>query len=156
MAVAAPLAVGLSLASTGFAAAGQMAQGKGQQAAANYEAGRKDLAAKFARAQAAQVDAHLSEELNTTIANINAVRAAQGGSPLSPTTQALIDNESKMSDRERKLRVNNLKAEASEAEGAANYLRYSGKVAMGAARIGALSTVLKGASGAAYSMRPGA
>jgi hypothetical protein len=148
MAVAAPLAVGLSLASTGFAAAGQMAQGKGQQAAANYEAGRKDLAAKFARAQAAQVDAHLSEELNTTIANINAVRAAQGGSPLSPTTQALIDNESKMSDRERKLRVNNLKAEASEAEGAANYLRYSGKVA--------ISTVLKGASGAAYSMRPGA
>jgi hypothetical protein len=153
MAVEAPAAIGLSLASTGLSAMGQIKDAEGKSAAATYEAGRKDRAAKFARAQAAQTDAHLSEELNTTIANVNVIRAAQGASSLSPTTQAIIDKESDVSDRERRTRVANLRAQAAEDEGAAAYLRYSGRAALGAGRIGALSTVLKGASGAAYAMR---
>lgn len=140
---AAPL---LSFASSGLGAMGTMTSAQGQAAGLEFDAARHERAAIYAETQAAQTDAFLREELNTTIANIDAVRSAQMIDPLSPTTAAIKEEEGRVGDRERNIKVLNIKAQAEEERMAAAYKRQSAGVARRAGMISAGAGLLGGAS----------
>lgn len=130
MAAAAPLAAVASIAGVGFKAAGNIMQGKAAQSAAEaaaskaeYDAARTERAAEFGRIKADQTDAHLREELAVTLHNIDAVRAASGVDPTSPTGQAIKDNETYISDRSRFSQITSIRLQAEEDERAAGYSR---------------------------------
>jgi hypothetical protein len=154
----ATLAVGASIASVGFKAAGNVMQGKAAQSSAeaaaskaDYDAARSERAAEFGRIKADQTDAHLREELAVTLHNIDAVRAASGVDPTSPTGQAIKDNETYISDRSRFSQVTSIRLQAEEDERAAGYSRslatYQravGKQALKLGYLNAAGTVLGG------------
>lgn len=158
MAAAAPLAAVASIAGIGFKAAGAVAQGKAAQSSAeaaaskaDYDAARSERAAEFGRIKADQTDAHLREELAVTLHNIDAVRAASGVDPTSPTGQAIKDNETYISDRSRFSQVTSIRLQAEEDERAAGYSRslatYQravGKQALKLGYLNAAGTVLGG------------
>lgn len=127
MAAAAPVA---ALASVGFGAGSSIAKGYGEQAAADTRAGkaefdaqRAERAAEFGRIQANQTDAGLREELQTTLANIDAIRASSNIMPGSPTGEAIKDRESYISDRQRRAKVTSIMAQADEDQRTATYDR---------------------------------
>lgn len=129
-AFAAPIAIGASLASAGFGAAGSITSGMAGKASAEaaaskaeFDAQRAERAAQFGRVQADQTDAQLREELSTTLANIDAIRASSGIDPTSPTGFAIKENEARISDRQRTSRVYALRAQADEDERTAAYDR---------------------------------
>ena len=161
MAAAAPLAAVASIAGVGFKAYGQVAQGKAAQSAAEaaasraeYDAARTERAAEFGRIKADQTDAHLREELAVTLHNIDAVRAASGVDPTSPTGQAIKDNETYISDRSRFNQITSIRLQAEEDERAAGYSRslatYQravGKQALKLGYLNAAGTVIGGLGG---------
>ncbi len=75
-----------SVASLGMSAYGTIKKGEGDQAAADFKADKAEEAARFGREQAELTDVTLRERLNTTLANIDSIRAAAHVDPTSPTT----------------------------------------------------------------------
>jgi len=137
-------ASGLSIASLGFAAAGSIAKGYGTQAADEFQADRATRAAELGRTQAALTDVTYRENLNTTLGNIDAIRAAVHIDPTSPTTVALRDYNTKISDRQRMAAVGSLREQASADEAGATYLREAGDYAV---KMGYLDAAVKIAGG---------
>lgn len=113
----------LTGASTGFQAYGA-SQAQGYQAAV---AERNALVAKTA---AAQTDTQLREELNRTLSNISAVRASAGVGLNSPTTGAVMDEQRRIADRERRIRVGNLEAQGRASEDEARFRRSAAQTAL--------------------------
>ena len=150
--VAAAAAVGTSLASTGFEAAGALTSAQGDKAAADYQASKAARAAAFGRVQADQTAAALTDELTNTLANIDAIRAAAGIDPTSPTSAAIRASEQETSNRERNTRVANILEQAKQHEFDAEYFRAAGDQALKAGYLKATAIGLKGISGAAKSM----
>lgn len=160
-AAAAPLAIGASIASAGFGAMSSVASGAGAQAQANlkaaeseFQAQRAERAAMFGRIQADQTDVSLREELNTTLANIDAIRGASGIDPSSPTGAAIRDREEEVSDRQRRSKVASLLMQAEEDDrsavfgrSTAMYMRQVGDMAFQAGKIGAAAKLLGGIAG---------
>lgn len=151
---AAPIAAGASIASAGFGAASSIAQGYGQQAAAEsaaskaeFDAQRADRAAEFGRIQADQTDAGLREELAVTLSNIDAIRASSNVAPGSPTGEAIKDHETYISDRQRTSKVATLRAQADEDARTATYDRsvatYQRSVGKQAVQMGYLGAAAK-------------
>lgn len=129
-AAAAPIAIGSSIASTGFGAAGEYMKGSAAKSgydasAANseFQAQRAERAAEFGRIAADQTDVGMREELATVLANIDAVRAVSNVAPGSPTGVALKDRETEMSDRQRRSAVTSIRLQAAEDERMAQYGR---------------------------------
>lgn len=157
-AAAAPIAIGSSIASTGFSAYGQYAAGKGAQsgynakaADAEFQAQRAERAAEFGRINADQTDATYRDELSTALANIDAIRSASNVDIRSPTGVALKDRETYVSDTQRRNAVTSIRAQAAEDErmaqygrSTAQYLRATGDYALKQAKIGAIGTLIGG------------
>lgn len=120
---------GASIASIGLTAFSAFEKGQGDEAAADYKAARLEQAARFGKVQAAQTDAQLSEQLNTTLGNIDAVRAAANIDPTSPTSAAIRDKQEFVSDRARTTSVNNILRQSAQNEADANYTRQAGDFA---------------------------
>ena len=104
MAAAAPMMI----IGAGLSAAGsiQQAQGQAKSYAAAGEA--KQQQAYIGKIKAAQVDSAYRDELSTTLANIDAIRAAAGASSTSPTGLAIAAKETEVSDRSRRTQVFNI------------------------------------------------
>lgn len=159
-AAAAPIAIGSSIASVGFGAAGKLMEGKAAQAGynakaadADFAAQRAERAAEFGRVQADQTDVLLREELSTTLANIDAIRTASNIDPRSPTGVAIKERETEVSDRQRRSQVTSIRLQAAEDErmaqygkSTASYLRATGNYALRMGKIGALATIAGGAA----------
>jgi hypothetical protein len=130
MGTAAAGASASSIASLAFGAASSIAKGYGTQAADEFQADRATRAAELGRTQAALTDVTYRENLNTTLGNIDAIRAAARIDPTSPTTAALRDYNTMISDRQRMAAVGSIRQQSAEDEAGAVYLRKAGDFAL--------------------------
>jgi hypothetical protein len=144
MAAAAPIAGIASIASLGLTVAGDITKGNATQAADNFQADRAQRAAEFGQTQAALTDTTMRENLNATLGNIEAVRSAAGIDPTSPTTAALIDHSTELSDRQRMAAVGSIKAQNAEDLASADYLRKAGDFAVTQSYLSAATDVAGG------------
>lgn len=145
MGVAAGAASGASsLLSMGLSAGATVMEGMGKKAGADDQAARAERAAQFGKVNANLTDATMREELNTTLGNIDAIRAFGNIDPTSPTTQAFEDIQSKRSDRQRTAAVLGQRQQAADDEASAQYLRQAGNYALMQSYVGAGAKVFGG------------
>jgi len=130
MAEAATVAGAASIAALGMQAGGSIMKGQGTKAADDFQADRAQRAAAFGEIQANLTDTTARENLNTTLGNIEAIRAAGKVDPSSPTTQAILDQNRERSDRQRTAAVASIKAQSAEDLASADYLRKAGDFAV--------------------------
>lgn len=119
-----------SVASLGLTVAGDIMGGSAKKAADDYQAARLEQAAEFGKTQATLTDTTMRENLNSTIGTIQAVRAAAGIDPTSPTSGALIEMNSERADRQRMAAVGSINAQTAEQQASAKYLREAGDFAV--------------------------
>lgn len=147
MGIAAALAPALGLAGTGAAAAGStisaasaiggaltgvagIVGAMGQSAGQDYQAAQAERAAQVGRVQADQIDANYREELNSTIANIRAIRASAGVGANSPTGMAVEAEQQRRSDRDRRIDVGSRRMQANQDEADADFYRSSARTSL--------------------------
>lgn len=121
-------------------------KGEGDKAGADYKAAGLERHAAAAKTAAVQTDAQLRENLNESLGNIQAVRAAQNTDSTSPTTAALMDRTAMIGDRARSIKVSNIMSQAQQDEMDAAFLRQSGDFAMQNAWLSAAGGALGTAS----------
>lgn len=141
-------ASGLSLASTGLQAFSSIESAEGTKSADDYKAEQLDRAATYGELKAVQTAGQMTRNLNMTLGNIDAVRAAGHTDPTSPTGAAVRNQIEGIGTEQKNIRVDSLNAQAQEDEANAAYLREAGKQAMMAGEIGAGAGILKGLAGA--------
>ena len=153
MGVAAPVAGAMTVASLGLGAASSAMKGQatvtaaeGTQAADTMQAAKLERAAQFGQTQALLTNTTYRENLNTTLDNIEAVRAAAGNDPTSPTTAALMDRSEMLSDRQRMAAVGTIKSQSEEDLASADYLRKAGDFAVAQAKQAAEGDYITGAA----------
>lgn len=118
----------LALAALTGASAGFKAYGESQ--AQSYQAAVAERDAMVAKTQAAQTDTGLREELNRTLARIGTIRASANVGLDSPTTQAVMDEQRRVSDRERRIRVESLDMQAAAKRDEAAFRRSAANMAL--------------------------
>lgn len=133
---------GLSLASAGLSAYSTVLQGQATQTADDYKAESLTRAANVGITKAAQTGAQLSERLNNTLGNIDAVRAASHDDPTSPTGAAIRDLAEYQGDRTKTISVDNILEQSTQDTSDAAYLESAGKYAL-------LTSDISAAAGAA-------
>lgn len=119
-----------SVASLGLTVAGDIMGGSAKKSANDFQAARLEQAAEFGKTQAALTDATMRENLNNTLGTIQAVRAAAGVDPSSPTTSAMMNMNSQRAERQRMAAVGSINAQTAEQEASARYLREAGDFAV--------------------------
>ena len=85
----------------------------------NAEAEAMERNARIHETRAVQRDAHSRDELNRTIAGINAARGANGLTGTSPTALALLEDANHVLSRQRQVAVGNERGEARSLRAAA-------------------------------------
>lgn len=133
---------GAGLAAIGLTVASSVMKGQGEKSADDMRAAQLESAAERGRVAAAQTGAQLTEQLNTTLGNIEAVRAAANTDPTSPTGAAIMERQQFLGNRQKNIAVENLLAQASENQAGAAYMRKAGNFAL-------MSSYISGAAGAA-------
>lgn len=123
-------AAGASYAGTALSAFSSIFKGKGTQAADEMQADRLKRAAEFGRLQADLTDTTMREQLNTTLGNIDVIRAAGKIDPTSPTTAVLEDRQRQIGQRDRDAAELNIRGQNAEDEAGADFLRKSGNFAL--------------------------
>src|SRR6185503_19379850 len=98
--------------------------------------------------------ATMRENLNTTLGNIEAIRAAGNIDPTSPSTSAVLDRQAQISNRQRTAADVTINSQVAADEASANYLRQAGKFAVTQsylqAAAGVAGGVAKGMSGGTF------
>ena len=102
----------------------------GQSQAQRYAATVAERDAMVAKTQAAETDTQLREEMNRTLARISTIRANATVGLDSPTTQAVMDEQRRIADRERRIRVGNLDMEARAKRDEAAFRRSAANMAL--------------------------
>ncbi|MGL4297108.1 MAG: hypothetical protein ACRCTG_15455 [Aestuariivirga sp.] len=123
-------------------------QAQGQSAGAKAQQIKSQKAAQIARVQADQADTAYRDELRTTLANIDTIRASANVSADSPTAFAIRDKAGGDSDLQRERKVAGLKMQANQYEqdaafygsAARNYMS-AGLVTAGAQMTGGTRTL---------------
>ena len=133
-----------SLAALGLSAYSSIEKGKAGKAADEFQASRLERAAEYGRVAAAQTSAVLTERLNTTLGNIEAVRAAGHTDPTSPTGVAIEDRASYLGERTRNIQVSNILGQVTQEESDAAYMRYVGTQSLLSGYLGAAIDVAGG------------
>lgn len=123
-------ASGLSIASLGLSAYSSIAKGQGTQAADEMQADRAERAAQFGKLQANLTDTVARENLNTTLSNIDVIRAASHADPTSPTAVAFEDRQRMLSERQRTSALLTINSQVAEDQASAKYLREAGDYAL--------------------------
>jgi hypothetical protein len=136
-----------SLASLGLSAYSTMLKAEGTAKADEWQAAKLDNAAKYGELKAVQTGAQMSRSLNTTLGNIEAVRAAARADPNSPTGAAILDEQQQLGTEQRLTTVNSILAQATQDRSDANYYRSAAKDALFAGKIGAAAGIAKGLAG---------
>jgi hypothetical protein len=138
----------------GADAAGQSAeaiqlQARGVANADTFQAEKLDNAATYGELKAAQTGGQMSRQLNTTLGNIDAVRAAANTDPSSPTGAAVRDNQEAIGTDQRNITVSSLTAQATQDKADAAYQRKAASDALLAGDISAQAAITKGNAGIA-------
>lgn len=119
-----------SILSLGLTAASDITKGSATQASDDFQADRAERAAQFGQTQALLTNTTMRENLNSTLGNIEAVRAAANADPNSPTGVAMMDRSTQLSDRQRMAAVGSIKSQSEEDQASADYLRSAGDFAV--------------------------
>jgi hypothetical protein len=112
-----------SMASAGLGAVATMMQAQGTADADNYQAQRLDQAAQYGELKAVQTSGQMTRSLNTTLGNIDAVRAAVHADPNSPTGAAFRDNQENLGTEQIGIAVGNINAQTAQQKSDAAYYR---------------------------------
>lgn len=143
-------ASGGSIASIGLQTYATLLQSQGTATADTYQADRLTTAAQYGEVKAAQTGAQMTRNLNTTLGNIDAVRAAANADPSSPTGAAFRDNQEAIGSNNRAVAVDNITAQNTQDLNDAAYYRQASSSALLSGDIsaaaGALGAVAKGAT----------
>lgn len=140
------------MAATGFKIAGTLTDGFGKRDAAKQQAAAADRRASYGEIKASQTDVAMRQDLETTLGNIAAVRAAAGADPASPTGQAITMGVSAQGDKDRNRAVGNIEAQVAEDRRAAQFYRKMGGRALLGSLLTAGGQAMEGAAGGAKSM----
>lgn len=143
---AAAIPVVASVAGTGLSMMSSISKGQGTQAADQYQAQQLEEQAQAAQVAATQTAATSTQRLQVTLGNLDAIRAASGDDPSSPTTAALRDRASYLSNEQMGIQVGNYLSQANEDQAGASYLNRAGSFALDAAFMGAGGTALSALS----------
>jgi hypothetical protein len=146
MGISAGAAAASSLLSIGLSAYSDVEKGAATQASDEFQADKATEAAKFGRLQADLTNTTALERINTTLGNIDAIRAAAHVDPTSPTTAAVEDWQTEISNRQRLAAVGTLRSQASADDASAAYLRKAGSFAQSQAYLSAAVGVAGAAS----------
>lgn len=138
------MASGTSLLTMGLSAYGAVEQGSATQASDTFQADKATQAAQIGKLQANLTDTTMTENLNKTLGNIDAVRAAAHDDPTSPTAQAVEGWQTELSNRQRLAAVGTQRAQADEDTASANYLQQAGSFAQQQGDLNAAITVASG------------
>ena len=144
-----------SLASVGLSAYGAEAKGQsqaasdqiqtaGQNAGDQYRAAQLDQAAQYGELRAVQYGGQATRNLNITLGNIDATRAAAHDDPTSPTGAAVRGYAEAVGTEDKNIQVDSLTAQAQQSESDAAYLRYAGNQALLSGNLGATSALMGG------------
>ena len=147
-----PAASGMSLASGLMSAYGETLKAKGVAEGDIYKAQTLERAATYGELKAEQVGGQMTRNLNVTLGNIDAIRAAARTDPSSPTGYAVSAQAEAIGTEQRTITVDSLKAQAQEEEANAAYLRQAGAEALTTGNISAIGSLLKTGSGALSSL----
>jgi hypothetical protein len=139
---------GASLASTGLSAAGTLSAGKGQAAGAQYASQQALQRAEYGKIQANLTDTSMRDELTSTLANIDAIRASSGDSIDSPTAVAIKDRNTEISDTQRTAKVLSIREQVAQDESDAAYYQKAAKLYTRNALISAGAGIAGGLVGA--------
>jgi hypothetical protein len=134
----------LSIAGIGLSAFGALEKGAATQAADQYQAEKLERAAAIGRVQAAQTSAQMTEKLNNTLGNIDAVRAAAHDDPTSPTGAAIRDLTEDRGNRAKSITVDNILEQVDQDTADAAYERSAGQYALLGGGLGAGADIFKG------------
>lgn len=140
-------ASGGSIASIGLQTYATLLQAQGTATADTYQARRLDLAAQYGDLKAVQTSGQMTRNLNTTLGNIEAVRAAAGTDPTSPTGAAVRESTENIGNEQRGITVNSIEAQADQERSDAAYYRSASSSALLSGDIAAAGGVLKGVAG---------
>lgn len=152
-------ASGSSIASIGLQTYATLLKSQGTATADTYQAQRLDVAAQYGDLKASQTAAAMTRNLNTTLGNIDAVRAAANADPTSPTGAAFRDNQEAIGTTNKTIAVDSIEAQADQDRTDAAYYRtassnalLSGDISAGAGIFSAISKMtpfnpIAGASG---------
>ena len=138
---------GASVASIGLQAYSTMLSAQGTATADEFQAAKLDNAAKYGELKAVQTGAQMTRSLNTTLGNIEAVRAAARADPNSPTGAAIIDEQQTIGNEQRGTVVNSILAQANQDRSDAKYYRSAADHALFAGAISAGAGIAKGLAG---------
>ena len=130
-----------------FEAAGSIVQGIGTSNADKYQAEEQEQAAQYGYLKATQTNAALTRNLNQTLGNIDAVRAAARTDPSSPTGAAVRNTVEATATSDKNIQVDSIMAQAEQDQANAAYLRSASSTALLSGGIGAFGDLLKGFSG---------
>jgi hypothetical protein len=137
------------MAGLGFSAISSVVSAVGNANADTYKAETLDRAAQYGELKATQSGAQLTRNLNVSLGNIDAIRAAARTDPTSPTGAAVRDYTQEIGTEQKNIQVDSINAQAQEDEANAAYLRSASSTALLSGVLGAGGTVLgqKGLAG---------
>jgi hypothetical protein len=138
---------GNSILSMGLSAYSTMLSAQGTATANEYQAAKLENAAKYGELKAVQTSAQMSRSLNTTLGNIEAVRAAARVDPTSPTGAAIMEDQSNIGTEQRMITVNSILQQSRQDRSDAAYYRSAASNALFAGAISAGAGIAKGIAG---------
>lgn len=115
----------------------------GEAKAGAHEAAQAKQASEIASIQADQIQTGYRQDLNTTIANIRAIRAATGANPDSPTSLAVIAGEEEASRRAMRIKSGAARIQSNQLADDARFLRASAKMSLIGGLAGAAGTTIQ-------------
>ena len=142
---------GMSLASAGLSGYSTVLQSQGIASSDNWQAEKLDTAATYGDLKAVQAGGQMTRNLNTTLGNIDAVRAAANTDPSSPTGVAYRSNQEAIGTENKNITVNSILQQSTQERSDAAYYRsaasnalFAGDIGAAAGALGAVSPLFKG------------
>lgn len=123
-------ASGTSIASVGLQTYATLLKAQGTATADTYQADRLDVAAQYGDLKATQTGAQMTRNLNTTLGNIDAVRAAANTDPNSPTGAAIRDSQEALGTQQKTIAVDSINAQSLQDRNDANFYRNASSQAL--------------------------
>jgi hypothetical protein len=134
---------GNSLASIGLSAYSTILQSQGTASADEFQAQKLESAATYGDLKAVQTGGQMTRNLNTTLGNIEAVRAAARADPNSPTGAAVIDEQETIGTQQKNTTVDSILAQATQDRNDAAYYRSAASDALFAGDVSAAAGIAK-------------
>lgn len=149
---------GFNLLGSGAQAFGAITSAEGTARADEFQAEEADVKAQYGQLQAVQTGAQMTRNLNTTLGNIDAIRAAAHTNPTSPTGAAYRQTQEDIGTEQKTIDVNNIMAQTQQDEADASYYRQAASTALLSGDMSAVGDILGGVGklGATIGESPGA